>query len=278
MECGWGFAGEEGARSVEFSRAVFPETKEAAKRFGEDSSPAKAGEAGSRETRKTEGERSEGGQTNESVGNCAAPASSTHSQSLPPAPMDSELRRVPTTREIENRTIRTYPVCPFLPAPQPGLDWRTLHRFRDGERGADFYFACLEYSHSLWQRGLAARALLCLDRAFGADVGTDDLILRAHPLPYAAVAWLLRQTPRDVFIGNPRVHFQHYADRMNEPRREQRSWRAWACWALARHVRPDWPGDPRHRVLEPTRRQIAAGLRQHGHGNEVSVWESAFAI
>jgi hypothetical protein len=27
-------------------------------------------------------------------------------------------------------------------------------------------------------------------------------------------------------LRNPRVHFQHYAGRMNEPRREQRRWRA----------------------------------------------------
>ena len=31
---------------------------------------------------------------------------------------------------------------------------------------------------------------------------------------------------------NPRVHFQHLADRMNELRREQRRWRMWACWNL----------------------------------------------
>ncbi|HVS52823.1 MAG TPA: hypothetical protein VHD62_10755 [Opitutaceae bacterium] len=162
--------------------------------------------------------------------------------------------------------------CPHLPPPRAGLDWRALHAFRAGERGAEFYFACLEYGQALWQRRCAARALLCLDRAFGAGLRGDEAVLRAWPLPYAATAWLIAHTPPDVFLGNPRVHFQHYADRMNEPRREQRRWRAWACWALARVVRPDLAGDPKHRVVEPTPAEIFAALRAHGHASEVELW------
>ena len=165
------------------------------------------------------------------------------------------------------------PPCPYLPPPRPGLDWRALHAFRATDRGADFYFACLEYGHALWQKGFAARALLCLDRALGAELTGEEPVLGAHPLPYAAMAWLIAHTPRDVFLGNPRVHFQHYADRMNEPRREQRRWRAWACWALARAVRPDLPHDPKHAVLEPTLAQIEAALRAHGHAGEAELWQ-----
>jgi hypothetical protein len=167
--------------------------------------------------------------------------------------------------------------CPYLPPPRADLDWRTLHEFRVTERGAGFYFACLEYGHALWQRGFAARALLCLDRALGADLRGDEAVLGEHPLPYAAMAWTIAHTPREVFLGNPRVHFQHYADRMNEPRREQRRWRAWACWALARAVRPDLPADPKHRVVEPTLEEIASALRAHGHPGEEALWRAELA-
>jgi hypothetical protein len=172
-----------------------------------------------------------------------------------------------------NRPMSTVlPPCPHLPALRAGLDWRALHRFREDERGADFYLACLEYGQVLWSRGLAARALLCLDRALGADLRGGETVLQDWPLPYQAMAWLIAQTPPGVFIGNPRVHFQHYAGRMNAPRREQRRWRAWACWALARAVRPDLPGDPRHQVEEPSVTTIAAQLREHGLPGEAALW------
>lgn len=166
------------------------------------------------------------------------------------------------------------PPCPHLPAPRPGLDWRALHAYRETDRGADFYFACLEYGHSLWLRRFAARSLLCLDRAMGAELRGDEPVLRRHPLPYAAMAWLIAYTPDELLVGNPRVHFQHYADRMNEPRREQRRWRAWACWALARAVRPDLPSDASHRVIEPTADEIRGALMRHGFQGEAELWES----
>ncbi len=169
------------------------------------------------------------------------------------------------------------PRCPHLPPPRPGLDWRALHAHRGAERGAEFYFDCLEYGHALWQRGLAARAILCLDRALGADLRSEEPALRDWPLPYAAVAWMVAHTPPDVFIGNPRVHFQHYADRMNEPRRDQRCWRAWACWALVRVVRPEFPADPRHQVVEPTTDDIAVALGLHGHAGEAELWRAVLA-
>lgn len=165
------------------------------------------------------------------------------------------------------------PPCPDLPVPRAELDWRVLHRFRDSDRGAEFYVACLEYGHALWQRGYAARAILCLDRAFGANLRGDERELREWPLPYAAMRWLIANTPPDVFLGNPRVHFQHYAGRMNEPRREQRRWRAWACWAIARAVRPDLAGDPKHAITEPTIDEIDARLKEWGHAGEAEIWK-----
>lgn len=164
------------------------------------------------------------------------------------------------------------PRCPFLPEPRATLDWRALHVFRERERGPEFYFACLEYGQFQWRRHLAARALLCLDRAMGAELTGQETMLRSWPLPYAAMAWIIAHNPPGNFIGNPRVHFQHYADRMNAPRREQRQARAWACWAIARAVRPDLPGDPKHRVHEPSLEEIEAALRQHGHPGEPQLW------
>ncbi len=141
-------------------------------------------------------------------------------------------------------------------------------------RGAGFYGVALEYGHHLWQTGLPARAILCLDRAMGAEVGVDDAVLGSWPMPYAAMAWILREVPRDLFCGNPRVHFQHYADRMNEPRRALRTWRAWACWAITRRVRPELPADPRHAVREPTEAEIGAALEEHGYVGERALWEA----
>ena len=140
------------------------------------------------------------------------------------------------------------------------------------ERDAEFYLTALTYAQYLWQRGLAARAILKLDRALLSDVRGHEAELRDWPLPYEAMAWLLRHTPADVFIGNPRVHFQHLADRMNEPRREQRRWRTWACWAICRAVRPEFPADPKHLVEEPGLELIAKKLMQHGVPGESALW------
>jgi hypothetical protein len=142
---------------------------------------------------------------------------------------------------------------------------------RDGR----FYLTALTYGQYLWQRGLAARAILCLDRALGADLHGDEPELAAWPLPYAAMGWLLKNASAGVFIGNPRVHFQHLADRMSEPRREQRRWRAWACWALTRAARPEFSADPRHEVVEPARELIAQKLRTHGLPDEAGQWQNA---
>jgi hypothetical protein len=145
------------------------------------------------------------------------------------------------------------------------------------ERDSEFYLTALTYAHYLWQRGLAARAILKLDRALLSDVRGHEDELRQWPLPYEAMAWFLKNTPSDVFIGNPRVHFQHLADRMNEPRREQRRWRTWACWAIARAVRPEFPADPKHQVAEPTLALIAQKLDEHGMSGEAALWQAVLA-
>ena len=58
---------------------------------------------------------------------------------------------------------------------------------------------------------------------------------------------------------------------------------AWANWRLLlpvlsqgrRVVAPDLPGDPRHRIAEPTSDEITAALRAHGHSGEVELWQEA---
>ncbi len=168
------------------------------------------------------------------------------------------------------------PLCPYLPTPRPGMDWRVYQPHGDS-RGSGFYGTCLEYGHELWLKQLPARALLCLDRAMGAELKNNDAVVESWPIPYAAMAWIMRGVPRDLFCGNPRVHFQHYADRMNEPRRELRRWRAWACWALACAVRPELPGDPKHDVVEPSLNEIEQRLRAEGLVSESEQWKDVLA-
>ncbi len=163
------------------------------------------------------------------------------------------------------------PPCPHLPRAPAEMDASALTAHGVAREGA-FYLTALTYGQYLWQRGLVARAMLKLNRALGADLRGDEPELQLWPLPYAAMGWFLRHAPAEVFIGNPRVHFQHLADRMNEPRRDQRRWRAWACWQLTRVVRPEFPGDPNHGVDEPTGEKIFSALRQHGHPHEAERW------
>lgn len=150
------------------------------------------------------------------------------------------------------------------------MDWRNL-RAHGVERGPAFFRTALEYAQYLWQRGRPARAILCLDRAFGADV-PDAASADGAPPPYAALAWMLVHVPTDAFIGNPRVHFQHLAVRMSGPRIDRRRWRAWACWAIAHRVLPGFPGDPKLQAAEPTLDRIGEQLAVHGQPMEHQLW------
>ncbi len=157
------------------------------------------------------------------------------------------------------------------------MDAKALTAHGEKRDGA-FYLTALTYGQYLWQRGQVARAMLKLNRGFGADLRGDEPELLRWPLPYAAMSWFLRHAPHAVFIGNPRVHFQHLADRMNEPRRDQRRWRAWACWQITRLVRPEFSGDPTHAVIEPTQDEILSALRQYGHPHEADAWLAVLAL
>ena len=163
--------------------------------------------------------------------------------------------------------------CPYLPSGQRKLSWRDLNALRDG-RGEELYLLCLEYGQQLWLENLPARALLAVDRALYCDVAADAECLKANPLPYAAIGWLVSQ-PTEEFTGNARVHYQHLADRVKGERAAQKKWRAWAAWAIVRAVRPDLAADPEHVVTEPTHSEIRQALQLHGIQGEAETWEKA---
>jgi hypothetical protein len=146
------------------------------------------------------------------------------------------------------------------------------------DRGADFYLGALSCAQSLWLQGLPAQAILQLNRAFAADLPPDAAILQSHPLPYAPMAWLLRNRLPDQFIGNPRRHFQHLATRMSGPRSEVRAWRAWACWWMSRIIDPALPADEEQlaneAIVEPTVDEIEDGLDRFGHPGEIHLWKT----
>jgi hypothetical protein len=165
--------------------------------------------------------------------------------------------------------------CPFLPEADRTLDWRHLHQC-GSDRGPSFYRRCLEYAQYLWLHATPARSLLAVDRALFSTVSENEPVLRSWPLPYAAISWIITRAPGDLFLGNPRIHYQHLADRVKGPRSQVRSWRAWAGWHIVRAVRPDFEGDVRHPVVPPTLSEVQAGLTTHGIPGEIECWRNAF--
>ncbi|MGE9297008.1 MAG: hypothetical protein ACQKBV_12040 [Puniceicoccales bacterium] len=164
--------------------------------------------------------------------------------------------------------------CPYLPPARAGLNWRDLNRWRDAQ-GAEFYETALAYGQTLWTQGLTARAILAVDRALYAELSGDEAVLREWPWPYAAIGWLVKNNPAETFMGNPRVHYQHLADRVRGDRSEQKKWRAWAAWAVVREIAPELEPDPKHVVREPTLAEIETGLDTHGAVDETAVWRAA---
>ena len=157
-----------------------------------------------------------------------------------------------------NSVRRLFPPCPFLPEPAEELHANCLEA-HGTRRDAAFYRTALHYAQSLWLQGFPARAILLLNRAMGCELTGAE----AHPLPYAAVVWLLQNHGSEQFIGNPRRHWQHLATRMSGPRAELRTWRAWACWRLACVALPHLPADEeqiaREALCEPAEEEILAG-------------------
>lgn len=138
----------------------------------------------------------------------------------------------------------------------------------------------LHCAQSRWLEGLPAQALLMLNRAMGARLDADSCLLRLHPVPFRAVAWILRHGESVGFMGNPRRHFQHLATRMGGGEDSaRRIARAWACWELARTVNGAWPADlvqiGRDKVVEPDRAAIEESLSRHGWAGEVGEWRLA---
>ncbi len=165
--------------------------------------------------------------------------------------------------------------CPFLPSCGRPLSWRDLAELRD-DQGGELYLLCLEYGQQLWLEELPARALLSVDRALYCDVQANNDALKAYPMPYRTIGWMVKQ-PTDAFTGNSRVHYQHLADRVRGERAYLKRWRAWAAWAVVRYARPDLVADSQHTVSEPAQLEIEAGLGAHGVSCEIAEWHQALA-
>jgi len=166
--------------------------------------------------------------------------------------------------------------CPYLPPGRNDLTWRDLNRWRN-DQGPEFYETALAYGQTLWARGLTARSLLAVDRGLYADLTGDESVLIPWPWPYAAIGWLVASNPVGTFMGNPRVHYQHLADRVRGERGAQKKWRAWAAWAVVRRAAPGLGADPKHAVEEPTKTDVADGLFAHGARGELAIWREAMA-
>lgn len=154
------------------------------------------------------------------------------------------------------------------------MDYRILQA-HGRERGEGFYLDALRYAQYLWQEGRAGRAILALTRALYAEVPAGSPVLAQCPLPYAALRWIVSAHHSDQFPGNPRVSFQHQANRLRGARRELRAARAWAAWAVVRAARPTLPGDPAEALPEPSLATIGDWLGRHAHPGEVALWREA---
>lgn len=161
--------------------------------------------------------------------------------------------------------------CPLLPALVEGVTYDHHLLGRHGAaRDAAFYEDALRYGQALWHQGHSGRALLAITRALYSDLAADDPVLQSWPLPYGAMAWIIRHHNSDDFPGNPRLSYQHQATRLRGERRDQRSARAWAVWSLVCAIRPHLAGDSSCEEL--SLKEIANLLEKHGHPGEATLW------
>lgn len=165
--------------------------------------------------------------------------------------------------------MRVMPPCPHLPEAPETMDYRSLRCFPRG-RGGGFHTAALTYAQYLWMKGLPARSILALARAFHADQPTDTAL--HPPMPYAALGWICEHRPPDRFLGNPRLSFHHQARRTRGPRLAPRRARAWAAWKVCALALPALPDDVQDPRPPPAIECIAAALREHGCPGEAELW------
>lgn len=165
--------------------------------------------------------------------------------------------------------------CPWLPRVAGPLT-PAVTRSLAGERGPVYYACCLGYAQSLWREGKPAQAILQLNKAWLADLAGDEAVMVAHPPPYRALVWMLRNAAPGHFLGNPVRHFQHLATRMSGPRAVARAWRAWACFHLAGRVLPAeaYPRDEKQVAEEgleiPGWETTLDGVDRHGWTGELA--------
>lgn len=170
--------------------------------------------------------------------------------------------------------------CPFLPETDHVCTHVDLEAV-GADRGPVFYETALKYAQSLWRTGYPAKSLLLCSRAMAADLHKGDEVLHRWPLPYQAVAWILVNRKEGQFLGNPRLHYQHLASRMVEPKKELRTWRAWACWYLAKELlaQAEFPGDMiqirKEGMVEPTHDEISCQLGKLSTLNDDRCWNAA---
>ena len=157
------------------------------------------------------------------------------------------------------------------------MSWKDLGIHRKNP-GPELYLAALRYAHYLWLRGLSARALLAIERALFCPLDAGNPVLHAWPRPYYPIAWIVHQHPGTTFIGNPRVHFQHLADRVGGNSRELKSIRAWACWHLVRVVAPAYSADPAHAISPPALDDVYAQLDTLGDRGESALLRDTLDI
>lgn len=161
--------------------------------------------------------------------------------------------------------------CPYLPPSYEQMDYRCLARFEQQAGGA-YYLEALRYGQYLWERRLTARAILAVTKALHAEVSDSDEALAEWPLPYRALKWVFLQHDGTDFMGNPRISFQHQAERLRGARTEQRRWRCWAVWKLAQTALPQLPDAADGIGRYPDVATIGAQLEKHGIRGEARLW------